>query len=148
MASIWMHFEISSKKCHLHFKTVPFFFPNSTFMNISYLEQEQWVEAWPLPPPPPGSWGYPGPSFSLTPHPLNPLTLRQERRVKGNIPILPRLPMTFHPKPNSWKYNFVVFSGYNLESSQTWGFCMDFLNHREGGIVFYQVFAFLLYCEL
>jgi hypothetical protein len=31
-------------------------------------------------------------------------------------------------------------SGHNLESSQTWGFCMDFLNHGQGGIVFYQVF--------
>ncbi len=28
----------------------------------------------------------------------------------------------------------------NLESSQTWGFCMDSLNHWEGGMVFYQVF--------
>jgi hypothetical protein len=35
-------------------------------------------------------------------------------------------------KPNSWTYNFVEFSGHNLESSQTWDFCMDFLNHREG----------------
>jgi len=29
---------------------------------------------------------------------------------------------------------FVEVSGHNLESSQTWGFCMDFLKHREGGI--------------
>ncbi len=43
-------------------------------------------------------------------------------------------------KPNSWTYNFVEVSGHNLESSQTWGFCMDFLNHSEGGMVFYQVF--------
>ncbi len=34
--------------------------------------------------------------------------------------------------PNSWMYNFVEVSGHNLESSQTWGFCMDFLNHMEG----------------
>jgi hypothetical protein len=33
-----------------------------------------------------------------------------------------------------------VNSGHNLEISQTWGFCMNFLNHREGGMVFYQVF--------
>ncbi len=36
--------------------------------------------------------------------------------------------------------NFVEVSGHNLESSQTWGFCTDFLNHREGGKVFYQIF--------
>ncbi len=36
-------------------------------------------------------------------------------------------------KPNSWMYNFVEVSGHNLESSQTWGVCVDFLNHmREG----------------
>jgi hypothetical protein len=35
---------------------------------------------------------------------------------------------------------FREVSGHNLESSQTCGFCMDFLNHREGGMVFYQVF--------
>ncbi len=38
------------------------------------------------------------------------------------------------------QYNFVEVSGHNLESSQTYGFCMDFLNHREGVMVFYQVF--------
>jgi hypothetical protein len=27
-------------------------------------------------------------------------------------------------KPNSWTYNFVEVSGHNLESSQTWGFCV------------------------
>jgi len=43
-------------------------------------------------------------------------------------------------KPNSWTYNFFEVSGHNLESSHTWGFCMDFLNHREGDMVFYQVF--------
>ncbi len=46
-------------------------------------------------------------------------------------------------KPDSWTYNQVEVSGHNLGSSQTWGFCMDFLNHCEGGMVFYQVF--LLY---
>ncbi len=35
---------------------------------------------------------------------------------------------------------FHEVSGHNLESSQTWGFCMDFLNHWERGVVFYQVF--------
>ncbi len=34
----------------------------------------------------------------------------------------------------------VSVSGHNLKNSQTWGFCMDFLNHRVGGIVFNQVF--------
>jgi hypothetical protein len=32
------------------------------------------------------------------------------------------------------------FLGIICETSQTWGFCMDFLNHREGGKVFYQIF--------
>jgi hypothetical protein len=35
---------------------------------------------------------------------------------------------------------FFEVSGHNLESSQTLGFCMDFLNHMEGGVVFWQVF--------
>jgi hypothetical protein len=39
-------------------------------------------------------------------------------------------------KPNSWMDNFVEVSGHNLESSQTWGFCMDLSNHREGGKIF------------
>jgi hypothetical protein len=39
-------------------------------------------------------------------------------------------------KPNSWMYNHVEVSGHN----QTLGFCMDFLSHGEGGMVFYQVF--------
>ncbi len=43
-------------------------------------------------------------------------------------------------KPNSWTYNFVEVSGRILESSQTWRFCIDLLNYREGGMVFYQVF--------
>ncbi len=30
--------------------------------------------------------------------------------------------------------------GHNLGSSKTWGFCMDFFNHREGGMVFYNFF--------
>ncbi len=42
--------------------------------------------------------------------------------------------------PHSWTYNFAEISRQNLESYQTWGFCMDFLNHREGGKVFYQVY--------
>ncbi len=33
-------------------------------------------------------------------------------------------------------YNFIEVSRHNLESSWTWGF----LNHRKGGMVFYQVF--------
>ncbi len=36
--------------------------------------------------------------------------------------------------------NFVEVSGHNLEISQTGSFCMDFLNHRVGGMVFYHVF--------
>jgi hypothetical protein len=43
-------------------------------------------------------------------------------------------------KPNSWTYNHVEVSGHNLESSQAWGFCMDFLNHREGGYGFLSGF--------
>jgi hypothetical protein len=34
-------------------------------------------------------------------------------------------------------YNVVEVSGHNLESSQTRGSCMDFLNHRKGGMVFF-----------
>ncbi len=42
-------------------------------------------------------------------------------------------------KPNSWAYNFAEVSGLNRERSQTWGFCLDFLNQKEGGVPFYQV---------
>ncbi len=44
-------------------------------------------------------------------------------------------------KSNSWTYNFM--SWHNLESSQTWDFCMDFVNHR--GMVFYRFSSCLLY---
>jgi hypothetical protein len=37
-------------------------------------------------------------------------------------------------------YNFDEVSRHNIESSQTLGFCMDFLNYRKGGMIFYQVF--------
>ncbi len=48
-------------------------------------------------------------------------------------------------KPNSWTYNFVEVSGHDLESSQTWGFFMDFLTLRE--VVWFSVrfSSFLLY---
>ena len=39
-----------------------------------------------------------------------------------------------------WSQTSSRFFGHNLESSQTWGFCMDFLYHREGGMVFTSVF--------
>ncbi len=45
-------------------------------------------------------------------------------------------------KPNSWTYYFTEVSRHNLESSQTWGFWMDFLNHRKGGMVFSKVTSF------
>jgi hypothetical protein len=49
-------------------------------------------------------------------------------------------------KPNSWTYNIVEVSGHNLDSSQTWGFCMDFLNHREGSMVSgFHPFSFTVY---
>jgi hypothetical protein len=38
------------------------------------------------------------------------------------------------------KIQFVEISRHNLESSQTSGFRMDFLNLREGGMDNYQVF--------
>ncbi len=44
------------------------------------------------------------------------------------------------PEVKFMNVQFREVSGHNLESSQTWGFCMDFLNHREEGMVFYQVF--------
>ncbi len=37
-------------------------------------------------------------------------------------------------------HEFVEVSGQNLESSQSWGFCVDFLIYREEGMVFYEVF--------
>ncbi len=33
-------------------------------------------------------------------------------------------------KPKSWTYNFVEDSGQNLESSQTWGFCIQCLHYK------------------
>ncbi len=36
--------------------------------------------------------------------------------------------------------NFVEVFGHNLENSQTRGLCLNFLNHGEEGLVFYQVF--------
>ncbi len=39
-------------------------------------------------------------------------------------------------KPNSWAFNFVDVFRHNPEDSQTWGFCMDFLNQKEGGMLF------------
>ncbi len=62
-----------------------------------------------------------------------------------NIPDPPQQKLRGIQKPNSWTYSFFEVPGHNLESSQTWGFCMDLLNHREGGVVFCQVFFFLLY---
>ncbi len=35
---------------------------------------------------------------------------------------------------------FLQVSGHNLDSSKTWGFCVDFVNQRKGDMVFYQVF--------
>jgi len=63
--------------------------------------------------------------------------------------------INIHLKPNSWTYNFVEVSGHNLrvlrlevsghnrESFQTWGYCMDFLNHKEGGR--FPPFSFTVY---
>ncbi len=48
-------------------------------------------------------------------------------------------------KPNTRTYKFIGVSGHNLESCETWGFCMDFLNHREGGVVTISFSSFLLY---
>jgi hypothetical protein len=48
-------------------------------------------------------------------------------------------------KPNSWTYNFVEVSGHNLESSRTWGFCLDFLNQRKGIWISTRFSSFLIY---
>ncbi len=50
-------------------------------------------------------------------------------------------------KPNLSIYNFVKVSGHNLESSQIWGFCMDFLNKGKRGLVIsgFPPFSFTLY---
>jgi hypothetical protein len=50
----------------------------------------------------------------------------------------------FIMKLNSCTYNFVEVSRHNLEIIRL-DFCMDFLNPREGGMVFYQVFLLSLY---
>ncbi len=34
----------------------------------------------------------------------------------------------------------VEVSGHNLESSQILGFCIDFLNHRGGSMIFFKVY--------
>jgi hypothetical protein len=39
----------------------------------------------------------------------------------------------------------VEVSGHNLESSQAWGFCMDFLNHRDRVWFSTRFSSFLLY---
>ncbi len=68
------------------------------------------------------------------------------KAAKRKLPILKDrwFDIASDQKPNSWtyEYNFVEFSWHNLESSQTWGFRMDFLNRREEGTVFYKVFFF------
>ncbi len=48
-------------------------------------------------------------------------------------------------KAELMKVHFVEVFGHNLESSQTRGFCVDFLNQREGGMVFIRFSYFLLY---
>ncbi len=50
-------------------------------------------------------------------------------------------------KPNSLTYNFIEVSWHNLESSQTLGFCMYFLNLRERVRFSIRFSSFLLYCE-
>jgi hypothetical protein len=48
--------------------------------------------------------------------------LQSRRFSQGNFPVVK---FGFgHKKPNSWTYNFAEVSGHDLESSQTWGFCM------------------------
>ncbi len=47
-------------------------------------------------------------------------------------------------KPNSWTCNFVEVSRHNLESSQTWGFCMDFLTIGKGVWCSIRFSSFLL----
>ncbi len=69
--------------------------------------------------------------------------------MKGKLPIYEYLlaemisqdPIYILQRPNSWTYNFIEVSSRNLESSQTLGFSMDFLNSMEGGIALYQIFV-------
>ncbi len=50
------------------------------------------------------------------------------------------------PETEFMNVHFVEVSGHNLESSQTWDFCMVFLNHRrEGGRFSIRFSSFLLY---
>jgi hypothetical protein len=49
------------------------------------------------------------------------------------LPDTRMLPTTW--KPNSWTYNFVDFSGHNLESAQTWVFriqCLHYSTNQRG----------------
>jgi hypothetical protein len=45
---------------------------------------------------------------------------------------------------------FVEVSGHNLKNSQTSVFCMEFLNHGEGGMGFsgFPLFSFTVYNNL
>jgi hypothetical protein len=56
--------------------------------------------------------------------------------------LLGMLPKLSERKLNSWTYNCVEVYRHKLRVFQTWGFCIDFWNHREGGMVFYKVFLF------
>ncbi len=48
-------------------------------------------------------------------------------------------------RPHLWTYSFVEVSGHNLESSQTWGFRMGFLNHWEGFLSGFPPFSYTEY---
>jgi hypothetical protein len=65
------------------------------------------------------------------------------------IPVVHKLLFTYtvcwDRKPNSWTYNFIEVSVHNLESFQTSGFCMEFLNNREGVWFSISFFSFLLH---
>ncbi len=39
-------------------------------------------------------------------------------------------------KTNSWTYNFIAVSGHDLESFQTWGFCMVLSTWKGGGVCY------------
>ncbi len=61
-------------------------------------------------------------------------TISSIRTTMYSLECIPRL--TF-PEAEFMNVQFFIdVSGQNLENSQIWGFCMDFLNHREGGMVF------------
>ncbi len=83
-------------------------------------------------------WRWGGRRFSHPPPPLSTTGSSTDTELRDDVKGFP--PTRSFLKPNTWTYHFFQVFGHNLGSSQTWGFCMEFLNQSEGGMVLYQVF--------